>query len=128
MKEFFGLREALYHRRKDFLLAKLRKDLVMIDSKVRFILAIINDELVVNKVKKKIIVAKLRAMGFKTQTEINEILPEKKKPTVANDMDESRIEEEEEVVAAGEIRSTEYDYLLSMSIVNLTEEKVAQLQ
>ena len=128
MKEFFGLREALYHRRKDFLLAKLRKDLVMIDSKVRFIMAIINDELVVNKVKKKIIVAKLRAMGFKTQTEINEILPEKKKATVANDMEESKIEEEEEVVAAGEIRSSEYDYLLSMSIVSLTEEKVAQLQ
>lgn len=128
MKEFFGLREALYHRRKDFLLAKLRKDLVMIDSKVRFIMAIINDELVVNKVKKKIIVAKLKAMGFKTQTEINEILPEKKKATVANDMEESKIEEEEEVVAAGEIRSSEYDYLLSMSIVSLTEEKVAQLQ
>ena len=85
MKEFFGLREALYHRRKDHLLARLRKDLVMIDNKVRFILAIINDELVVSNVKKKIIVGKLRAMGFKTHTEINEILPEKKKPTVAND-------------------------------------------
>ena len=82
MQEFFVLREQLYVRRKEFLLARLKKDWVLIENKVRFILAIINEEIVMNRAKQKVIVAKLKAMGFKTISEINEILPEKKKVTL----------------------------------------------
>ena len=45
------LREQLYVRRKEFLLARLKKDWVLIENKVRFILAIINEEIVMNRAK-----------------------------------------------------------------------------
>ena len=45
-------------------------------------------------------------------------------------MDEQQPEaiEEEEVVAAGEISVKEYDYLLTMQILSLTEERVIELE
>lgn len=82
LQEFFGLREQLYRIRKDYLLAKLKKEWVLIENKVRFILAIINNQITINRVKQKIIVAKLQQMGFLTISQINDILPEKKKLTV----------------------------------------------
>ena len=51
MQEFFVLREQLYVRRKEVLLARLKKDWVLIENKVRFILAIINEEIVMNRAK-----------------------------------------------------------------------------
>lgn len=82
MQEFFVLRQNLYIKRKEYLLAKLMKECVLIENKVRFILAILNDELVINRVKRRVVIAKLKQMGFKTHTEINEILPEKKRLTL----------------------------------------------
>lgn len=89
MNEFFKLREALYQRRKEYILAKLRKEFETIENKVRFILAIINEEIVVNKVKRKTVLAKLKSMGFKTISEINEILPEKKRVTIKSEEQEA---------------------------------------
>lgn len=56
MQEFFVLREQLYERRKDYLLAKLRKEFETIENKVKFILAIINEEISINRVKRKVVV------------------------------------------------------------------------
>lgn len=56
MQEFFVLRKTLYERRKEYLLAKLRKDVETISNKVRFILGVINEEIKINKVKKKIVI------------------------------------------------------------------------
>jgi DNA topoisomerase-2 len=94
MREFFALREALYHRRKDYLLAKLRKEWETIENKVRFILAIINGEIQINRVKKRVIVNTLKQMHFKTASEINEILPEKKRVTIRQDSQDGEEEEE----------------------------------
>lgn len=131
MHEFFVLRKTLYERRKEFLLAKLRKEYETISNKVRFILGVIDESIKVNKIKKKQILFNLKRMGFKMQSELNEILPEKKKIPVVTNLDEPNAIEGEELVeeevAPGEIRTTEYDYLLQMPIMNLTEEKVEEL-
>lgn len=82
MNEFFGLREKLYHKRKEYMLAKLLKDCTTLENKVRFILGVVNEEIKINKVKRKIIVQTLKAMGFKTKSEIDTILKETKKVTV----------------------------------------------
>jgi len=82
LEEFFDLRKELYVRRKEYLLAKLRKEFETIENKVRFILAIINEEIKLNKVKRKAVILQLRALGLKTATEINDILPEKKRVTL----------------------------------------------
>lgn len=55
---------------------------------MRFILGIINEEITINRVKKKVIVSNLRQMGFKTASEINDILPEKKRVTLRQDSNE----------------------------------------
>jgi len=126
------LREQLYQRRKEYLLAKLRKEFETIENKVRFILSIINEEIILNKVKRRVVVQRLRDMGFKTHSEINEILPEKKKVTLKQETNEERDNgevqnNEEEVLAPGEIPVKEYDYLLSMPMMSVTEERVAEL-
>lgn len=92
MQEFFVLREQLYNRRKDYLLANLRKEFETIENKVRFILAIINEELVINKVKRRVVVNKLKQMGLKTHSELNEILPEKKKVTLRSEEEDKEEE------------------------------------
>lgn len=90
-----------------------------------------------SRVKKRDIVNNLRRLGFKTQSELNEILPEKKRPSVQQENaeeegeskeQENAKEEEEEVVAAGEVSIKEYDYLLTMQILSLTEERVIELE
>lgn len=66
MHEFFVLRKTLYEKRKEFLLAKLRKEYETISNKVKFILGVISEEIKVNKIKKKVILQNLKRMGFKT--------------------------------------------------------------
>lgn len=110
IKQFYGLRETLYVKRKEYLLAKLRKEWVTIENKVRFILAIIEEKLKVNRVKKRVIVNNLKAMNFATATEINQILPEKKKLTVKQEDENGEEEEggqpriEDENLAPGEVK------------------------
>lgn len=82
MQEFYGLRKTLYEKRKEFLLAKLKKEFETISNKVRFILGIINEEIKLNKVKRKDVVLKLKSLGFKTVTELDQILGRRERVTV----------------------------------------------
>jgi DNA topoisomerase II len=82
LREFYVLRLQLYERRKAYLLARLNKEFETISNKVRFILGVISEEIKVSRVKKRVLIAKLKSMGFKTASELNEILPEKKRPSV----------------------------------------------
>lgn len=52
VKEWFDLRLNLYTLRKEHMLAKLKKDYEMLRNKVRFIKAVINDEVNIKKVKR----------------------------------------------------------------------------
>lgn len=45
-------------------------------------MAILNNEIEINRRKKKVVVQQLKQMGFNTASEINEILPEKKRVTL----------------------------------------------
>ena len=82
------MRRTLYERRKDYLLAKLKKEVETISNKARFILGFINEEIKVSRVKKREVVKTLKAMGFKTHSELNEILPEKRRVTVVTQDEE----------------------------------------
>lgn len=46
----------MYVMRKEYMLAKLRKDCETLSNKVRFILAVIAEEIRINKVKRRLIV------------------------------------------------------------------------
>jgi DNA topoisomerase-2 len=63
LEEFYGLRIGYYERRKNYLLSTLKRDLEILDNKVRFILAVINEELIIRKVKRKDLVMTLFKSG-----------------------------------------------------------------
>ena len=49
---------------------------------MRFIQGVISEEIKINRVKRRDVVKRLRQLGLKTWSELNEILPEKKRPSV----------------------------------------------
>jgi DNA topoisomerase-2 len=61
IEEFFILRLEYYQKRKDYIIANLTKELIILENKVRFILAVTADkpELKINKRKKKEILSDL---------------------------------------------------------------------
>ena len=136
MQEFFVLRKQLYERRKEYMLAKLQKEFQTLFNKVRFIQGVISEEIKINRVKKRAVVKRLRELGLKTHSELNQILPEKKRPSVQqpNEGDQENPDgipvhnEEEEKLGEGEVPAKEYDYLLTMQIMSLTEERVLELE
>jgi DNA topoisomerase-2 len=53
MEEYFDYRLELYQKRKDYILNKLKETLDLLGHKVKFILMVINEELIINNRKKK---------------------------------------------------------------------------
>ena len=74
MKEFFGQREALYSRRKEYMLARLSKDYEILVNKVKFIQGVIAESLKINRVKRKILVKNMVDFGLKPMSAIHAIM------------------------------------------------------
>lgn len=120
LKEFYNIRLTYYDRRRVLLINKLKDEWDILDNKVRFILAVINNELVVSNRKKAEIFKDLIKMKFKLVT--NNIT---NKPTQNEENDS---EEDDQADSKDDINSRGYDYLLGMKIWSLTYEKVLELQ
>jgi DNA topoisomerase II len=119
MNAFYEVRMEFYEKRKIHLANKLSEEWEKLDNRVRFILAVVHGELIVSNRKKKDILAELKREGYKT------FLPTKKNTTVANGEEEDA--DEDQSNSAPDNLDKGYDYLLSMKIWNLTEEKVNEL-
>ena len=76
MEEWFSLREQLYQARKDWQLAKLKKECEILRNKVRFIKSVVEEEIKINKRKRIDIVKTLKDNGFMTMSQLNEIQKE----------------------------------------------------
>lgn len=74
LKEFFGQREALYHRRKEYMLARLQKENEILVNKVKFIQGVINEQLRINRVKRKVLVRTMVEFGLAKISDINAIM------------------------------------------------------
>lgn len=136
LEEFYNLRLEYYNRRKNFLLSSMKRDLEILDNKVRFITAVINEQLIIRKKKKKALVDELYNSGFSPMSKINKIKIQNNYEEVpvlqnnanegddneAKNEEENEVEEEETVVPA-----SDYDYLLSMPLWSLTYERVDDL-
>ncbi|KAL8171489.1 hypothetical protein V2J09_023293 [Rumex salicifolius] len=130
LEEFYHLRLDLYEKRKKYYVDNLQKEVTKLENKVRFILAVINEEVVVNRKKKAALVSELWEKGFTP-------IPKKAKSVEsavvgADDNEETgdsseRTDPQEEQVNSQGVRVSDYDYLLSMSIVTLTYEKIEEL-
>ncbi|KAJ2348084.1 DNA topoisomerase 2, partial [Coemansia sp. RSA 2673] len=115
IEDFYPLRLRYYQLRKESMAEKLGRDLQMADNRARFVMEIIQKKLTVNNRKRKDIIQDLRDRKY-------EPMPKKVRPVVAGDPDTEQAAEAED---SGEV--SDYDYLLSMPIWNLTMEKVEKL-
>ena len=103
MKEFYLIRLVFYTKRKEYMLKSMKKELDVIESKVRFIEGFISGE--VNILHKE-------------DEEIEALLIEKNFPKFGSgDIDNSE-----------DTNSYSYEYLLNMKIKSLTKKKVEELK
>ena len=146
MQTFYDLRLKFYQTRKDYMISIIKKDVAILSNKARFIKMVIEDELVIRKKKRNVIVNELYDLKFDTQSSLDKIRLKSKSEEEAeielinqNLQNEEENKEEEEIEIEyknknkekGQIKAKvpwkEYDYLLSMNFWNITYEKVEEL-
>jgi DNA gyrase/topoisomerase IV subunit B len=97
MRDYYKVRLALYQKRKEYLMNILNFQLNIISYKVKFILMVIEKKLEINNKRKQ---------------EVEERLENNNFPRFGKSIDDPKLS---------------YDYLLTMPIYNLTQEKIEEL-
>eukprot|EP01018_Ginkgo_biloba_P032588 Gb_11673 [translate_table: standard] len=123
LEAFFHIRLEFYIKRKKVQLDNLQLDLLKLDNKVRFILGVVEGEIIVNNRKRAELLLELKNKGFTP-------FPKKTKAieaAIAGALPDVEESPEENTEAAKGVRAGDYEYLLSMAIGTLTLEKVQQL-
>lgn len=109
------------------------KEYETLRNKAKFIKAVIDQTFVIKKVKKLEIARQLKAQKYNTQSELNAILKEDKKSVIIQSKDDQDQDgdqsdgEAEEVVPPGGVSPKEFDYLLTMPLWSLSDEKINEL-
>ena len=98
MRDYYKVRLDMYQKRKDYQLSILEYQLKVISFKVKFILMVVEKKLEINNKKKQ---------------EIEDTLDQLKFTKLGRTKDDAKLS---------------YDYLLSMPIYNLTQEKIEELK
>ncbi|PWN25684.1 type II DNA topoisomerase [Jaminaea rosea] len=119
LDDFYMLRLGHYQRRKEHLVEELKTVYERLSNQARFVQMIVAKTLVVNNRKRVELVEELRKKDFRP-------FPRTKRAKVAGEVnaDEDDVLDEGEDDTPG---TTDFDYLLSMPIYNLTKEKVDRL-
>ena len=94
MMHFYDLRAVLYEKRKEYMLAKLKKEYEMLRNKSRFIKAIIEEEVIIKRKKKVEIAKDLKRQNYATMSDLNQIQQDEKKATVVEEEKDGDGEEE----------------------------------
>ncbi len=118
--EYYQARLALYARRKEHQLRELRRELLLLENKARFINAVISGQLSIYRQKKPALVARLAAEKYVRHSDL-------KAQETAQDKLVARLGEDESAEPEAAVALSEYDYLLGMPLYALTEEKVEDL-
>lgn len=64
LEQFFDIRLRYYSKRKDYLLSRLKRELEMLTMKERFILEVVEEQIVIRNVKKVKLCETLRDRGY----------------------------------------------------------------
>ncbi|KAK7243530.1 hypothetical protein RIF29_38329 [Crotalaria pallida] len=130
LEEFFPLRLEFYERRKKHILAYLQQVMLELDNKTRFVLGVVNGEIIVSNRKNSDLLMELQQKGFTPMPREGKF----QEPRVVGASDENLEEEgegnngeQETVSGKGARHGGDYEYLLSMSIGSLTIEGVQNL-
>jgi len=118
LKDFFDLRLTYYDKRKEALKKKLMEELKILTNQMKFILAVVNEELKIMKRPRKQVCRDMLKMGF------DRIFPKLAKTDNAKDEAKEKFEQE----AGKDSLSQGYNYLLKLPIYNLTLEKVEEIK
>ena len=102
IEDFFEERYKMYIKRREYLLKNLKYDLLKINSKLRFIIQLMNEEIIINKKKYEVIVKILEENNY----------PKFKRTNDADD----------------DTKKEDYSYLLDMKIDSVSEEKIESLK
>lgn len=133
MTQWFSLRSQLYVRRKEHMLAKLKKECETLSNKARFIKAVVDGQVIIAGRKKQNIAKQLHDQNFATQTQLDKIQKDENRLTVVNseEADEEASADDQvdlnQMQVDGEVAPKEYDYLLSMPLWSLSKEKIEEL-
>ena len=106
--EFYSERYSLYVKRKKYILDNLRNDLIILEAKQRFMNDVIYDNIVIYKRKKKDIIQDLHKMQ----------MPQVINGGVLHEMISTKLNE----------NTTNYDYLIKMSLYLFTEDEIEKLE
>lgn len=74
LKEWYGHRLALYEDRRAYLLARLDREHAILANKVKFIQAVIGEELKINRVKRQVLLRSLDAYGLAKWTALQAMM------------------------------------------------------
>ena len=145
LETFYNLRLQYYHTRKEYMISLLKKEVATLSNKARFIKMVIEDELIIKKKKRVVLVNELYDLKFDTQTMLNEKKIKTKEeinaeielqnnkdensPDNQNNNNEEEGEEEsnDNKKLKLKVPIKEYDYLLNMNLWSLTYEKIEEL-
>ena len=115
LQDFYEIRLEYYRDRKKYTLKKLKKELNILDAKVRFIMGIIDKKIVLSNQPKEKIINMLEKKNFPKYSKLSMI----ENTTINNTTNNT----------TNNIKSEKnYDYLIGMNFYSLTREKVNQLK
>jgi DNA topoisomerase-2 len=114
INEFYQVRLSMYIKRKEWLIGKLTNELDILKYKMKFIKFVLDGKIVVFKQKRSVIIERLEELKFpKLATKQSS----KVEITYTEDMELSESNS-----------SKSYEYITSMPLFSLTEEKIDELQ
>lgn len=127
IENWFSNRITIYQKRKDYILSRLKKELDIIDFKVRFISEIVEGVRIINKKKKNVIIEELERDNYLK-------IGDKEGDTASFDyllnmnLYKLTYEEIEELKNKQELKKIEYDTLYSKSVNELWSEDLDELE
>jgi DNA topoisomerase-2 len=136
--EFYVIRLEYYKKRREHMISVLKRDVAILNNKVRFITEVINEELIINKKKRAVLVNELYEKKYDPMSKLEKIIIKSKEEIEAEmelinnnklNSEEDKNEEEENKSEGEKIKipAKEYDYLLTMNLWSLTFERVEEL-
>lgn len=114
--DFYDIRLEYYNLRKEYLVKRLTKELLILNSKVRFINEYIDGTLDINRKTKDYIVSLLEQRNFPKITDDNLTSND-------NELQNNLSDQTENTESQGS-----YDYLIRMQLVSLSSEKIVELE
>ena len=138
LEEFYTLRLEFYDKRKKYMMSILKRDLAILENKVRFIRAVVNEDIVIRKVKRNDLIKLLLKEKFDPMSKLENLriktASEKAAEVEVIDKTQEQGEAEEtELESSSEsnkppVPAKEFDYLLSLPLWSLTYERVIELE